>query len=124
MWPSTNLRQCAVALLASSSWFTAVAAGHANATVKVLPASFTPPSAFENTNLVRNINLEKAYVREVLNVDLKNVGKEAQTEYYLEFPSDVISKIGGLVVRDREKPEDQLLETQLAKYESPRCVVA
>lgn len=115
-----SLRHCAVAFLTYSSVVTTALAAPANSTVKYLAASFTPPDVFENVNLVRNINLEKAYPREVLNIELKNVGKDAQAEYYLEFPSDFISKIGGLVVRDREQPDSPPLKTQLARYESPR----
>lgn len=116
------MRHCAVTFLSLFSLLTNVVAGPANSTVRYLAASFTPPAVFENTNLVRNINLEKAYPREVLNIELKNVGKDAQDEYYLEFPKDLISKIGGLVVRDRERPESPPLKAELAQYESSRLV--
>lgn len=68
----------------------------------ILPTGFKPPAVFENVNLVRNINLEKSYPRETINVVIKNIGKEPQSEYYLPFEVDTMSKLGGLEVRDRK----------------------
>jgi oligosaccharyltransferase complex subunit alpha (ribophorin I) len=68
----------------------------------VLPSTFQPPQHFRNTNLVRNINLEKSYPRETINVVVENVSKKPQTEYYLPFEQGVIARIGGLEAKDKK----------------------
>ena len=35
---------------------------------QILPSNFQPPQVFEHVNLVRNVNLDKGYVRETINV--------------------------------------------------------
>lgn len=67
-----------------------------------LPADFKPQQAFKNTNLVRNTNLEKGYVRETINVVVENIDKQAQSDYYIPFPSDVFERVGGFEVRDKK----------------------
>jgi oligosaccharyltransferase complex subunit alpha (ribophorin I) len=79
-----------------------------------LQGDFQPPAVFENTNLVRNINLEKGYVRETTNILVTNTGKEAQTEYYVPFEDDLIGKIGGFDARDKKKPDGGPLEVTVA----------
>ncbi|KAJ9223098.1 hypothetical protein DTO169C6_4572 [Paecilomyces variotii] len=71
----------------------------------VLPKDFTPPQVFKNTNLLRNINLEKGYLRETVNVVVENVDKKPQSDYYIPFSADIIDKVGGLEVRDKKAPE-------------------
>ena len=71
----------------------------------ILPSTFTPPRHWRNVNLVRNINLEKSYAKETLNVVIENVGKEAQREYFLPFEQGALGRIGGLEVRDKKEPE-------------------
>lgn len=68
-------------------------------------SEFNPPQVFKNTNLVRNTNLEKGYVRETVNVIVENVDKQPQSNYYLPFPSDVFDKVGSLEVRDKKAPQ-------------------
>lgn len=67
-----------------------------------LPSDFKPPQVFKNTNLVRNTNLEKGYVRETINVVVENVDKQPQTDYYIQFPSEVFERVGGFEVRDKK----------------------
>ncbi|CAI7586595.1 unnamed protein product [Penicillium pancosmium] len=67
-----------------------------------LPADFKPQQVFKNTNLVRNTNLEKGYVRETINVVVENIDKQAQSDYYIPFPSDVFERVGGFEVRDKK----------------------
>lgn len=66
---------------------------------------FQPPQVFKNTNLVRNVNLEKGYVRETINVVVENKDKKPQSDYYVPFPSGVFSRVGGFEVRDKKSPE-------------------
>jgi oligosaccharyltransferase complex subunit alpha (ribophorin I) len=68
----------------------------------VLPSTFQPPQHFRNTNLVRNINLEKSYPRETINVVVENIDKKPQSEYYLPFEQGVIARIGGLEAKDKK----------------------
>lgn len=75
-------------------------------TPRVAPISdFNPPQVFKNTNLVRNTNLEKGYIRETVNVVVENVDKQPQSDYYLPFPADVFDKVGSLEVRDKKAAE-------------------
>lgn len=69
---------------------------------QILQGSFKPPQVFENVNLVRNTNLDKGYVRETINVVVANVDTKPQSDYYLPFEYDVMSKVGGLEVRDKK----------------------
>lgn len=71
----------------------------------ILSAAFTPPQHFRNVNLVRNINIEKSYARETINVVIENVSKEPQSEYYLPFETATLSRIGGLEVKDKKEPQ-------------------
>jgi oligosaccharyltransferase complex subunit alpha (ribophorin I) len=71
----------------------------------ILPSTFKPPQHFRNVNLVRNINLEKSYARETINVVIENVDKAPQSEYYLPFEQDTIGRVGGVEARDKKTPE-------------------
>ena len=71
----------------------------------ILPSIFTPPKHFRNVNLVRNINLEKSYPRETLNVVIENIDKDAQKDYYLPFEQGLLGRVGGLEVKDKKDPE-------------------
>ena len=69
---------------------------------KNILSTFNPPQHFRNTNLVRNINLEKSYPRETINVVIENVDKQPQSEYYLPFEQGLIGRIGGLEAKDKK----------------------
>jgi len=71
----------------------------------ILPSTFKPPQHFRNANLVRNINLEKSYARETINVVIENVDAQPQSEYFLPFEQGAIGRIGGLEVKDKKEPE-------------------
>ncbi|KAF2722295.1 Ribophorin I [Polychaeton citri CBS 116435] len=70
----------------------------------ILPPTFKPAPYFRNVNLVRNINLEKSYPRETINVVIENIDKAPQGEYYIPFEKAAISRVGGLEVRDKKEP--------------------
>jgi oligosaccharyltransferase complex subunit alpha (ribophorin I) len=110
----------AVALLSLSSVVSLAAA--TNTTAKTLLDSFTVPQAFENTNLVRNVNLERSYPRETANIVVKNVGSKPASEYYYLFPSDLISHVSGFEVRDRNDPKAGPFNVELAQYASPKYI--
>ena len=83
----------------------------------ILPSTFKPLQHFQNVNLLRNINLEKGYVREVVNVVIENIDKKPQSEYYIPFPLESISKVGGLEVRDKKDASLPAFRNQLVEYD-------
>ena len=86
----------------------------------IFPISFTPPQVFQNVNLLRNINLEKAYARETINVVIENVDAQPQDQYFLPFAGDIIGKVGGLEVRDKKEPDKGLIDAELVEYDPSR----
>ena len=77
-------------------------------TQKILTGDFKPPQVFENTNLVRTINLEKGYVRETTNILITNTDTAPQSEYYVPFDYDLVGKVGGFDARDKKNPDTPL----------------
>ena len=89
----------------------------------ILPSTFKPPQHFRNVNLVRNINLEKSYARETINVVIENVDKAAQSEYYLPFEQGTIGRVGGVEVRDKKEPEKGGFLAEVVEIDPYRYVV-
>lgn len=87
---------------------------------QILPSTFKPPQVFVNDKAVRNVNLQKGYARETLNVVIKNVDAEPQTDYYLPFEADVIRRVGGFEVRDKNEADGPIFQVQLAEFDSER----
>ena len=81
---------------------------------QILQGDFRPPQVFQNVNLVRNTNLDKGYVRETINVVVENVDKQPQSNYYLPFEYGVMSKVGGIEVRDKKDPEKGKFQVETA----------
>lgn len=81
---------------------------------QILQGDFKPPQVWENTNLVRNTNLEKSYVRETVNLVIKNIDKSAQSEYYFPIDYDVIGNVGGFEVRDKKDENKPVFEVTTA----------
>ena len=86
----------------------------------ILPSTFKPPQHFRNVNLVRNINLEKSYARETINVVIENIHKEPQSEYYLPFELETIARVGGVEVRDKKDPEKGGFHAEVAEIDPYR----
>jgi len=87
---------------------------------QILPSNFQPPQVFRNVNLLRNINLEKAYVRETVNVVVENVDSKPQDEYYLPFEADEVEKLGGMEVRDKKDPGKGSFHVEIVEYDTYR----
>lgn len=83
-------------------------------TQKILTDDFKPPQVFENTNVVRTINLEKGYVRETTNVHISNTDTLPQSDYYVPFEYELMAKIGGFDARDKKHAEIPLEVTVAA----------
>ena len=77
---------------------------------------------FRNVNLLRNVNLEKAYVRETVNVVVENVDSKPQDEYYLPFDAEVVEKLGGMEVRDKKDPGKGSFRVDIVEYDTYRSV--
>lgn len=90
---------------------------------QILPDNFKPPQVFKNANLLRNINLEKGYVKETVNVVIENINEHEQDTYYIPFKAEIIGKVGGLEVRDKKDNEKPAFVSELVEYDSYRCAV-
>lgn len=88
---------------------------------KILQDNFKPPQVFKNANLLRNINLEKGYVKETVNVVVENVDAQEQDTYYIPFKAEVIGHVGGLEVRDKKDAEKPALRSEVVEYNPYRC---
>ncbi|XP_014558497.1 hypothetical protein COCVIDRAFT_14326 [Bipolaris victoriae FI3] len=89
---------------------------------QVLPSTFAPPQVFKNANLVRTTNLDKAYPRETINVIIQNIDSKAQSEYYLPFDSTLLSKVGGLEVRDKKAAEKGTFKVDIVGFDAESSV--
>ena len=88
----------------------------------ILSSNFKPPQVFINANLLRNINLEKGYVKEVVNVVIQNTDSKPQDEYYIPFEAQVIGKVGGLEVRDKKNSSKPIFRSELVEYDALRSI--
>lgn len=87
---------------------------------QILPDNFKPPQVFKNANLLRNINLEKGYVRETVNVVIENIDVKEQDTYYIPFKAEAIGNVGGLEVRDKKDPEKPAFRSEVVEYDPYR----
>lgn len=87
---------------------------------QILPDNFKPPQVFKNANLVRNINLEKGYVRETVNVVIENIDAKEQDTYYIPFKAEAIGNVGGLEVRDKKDPDKPAFRSEVVEYDPYR----
>lgn len=86
----------------------------------ILPSTFSPPATFENVNLVRTINLDRAYPRETINVAIRNIASEPQEHYYLPFAGDIIGRVGGVEARDKKKEDSPHFRVEQVEYDTQR----
>ena len=70
--------------------------------LQTLPSAFKPPQVFQHNNLVRDINLDKSYVRETVNVVVENVDANDQTGYYFPIQTELLGTVGGFEARDKK----------------------
>ncbi|KAF2101972.1 oligosaccharyltransferase alpha subunit [Rhizodiscina lignyota] len=102
--------------------FNSIAAADSNLTKplsskQILPANFKPPQVFSISKLERHVNLEKVYPKQTWEATVKNVDKEPQTELYIPFESDVISRIGGFQAYEKGI-KSKLYETDVVEYDT------
>lgn len=87
---------------------------------QVLPSTFKPPQVFKNANLVRTTNLDKAYPRETINVIIENIDSKPQSEYYLPFEASLLSRVGGLEVRDKKAADKGAFKVEVVGLDEQR----
>lgn len=83
----------------------------------ILSSTFTPPQHWRNVNLVRNINLEKSYPRETINVVIENIDASPQQEYYLPFGHGMIGRVGGLDIKDKKDTEKTGFKAEIVEVD-------
>jgi oligosaccharyltransferase complex subunit alpha (ribophorin I) len=108
--------------LAAVSSFASAELNHSKPLVskQVLPSTFAPPQVFKNNNLVRTINLDKAYPRETINIIIENIDAQPQSEYYLPFESSLLSQVGGLEVRDKKDASKGISKVEVVGFDAER----
>ncbi|KAG9238699.1 Ribophorin I [Amylocarpus encephaloides] len=84
----------------------------------ILPSSFKPPQSFKNVNLVHVVSLEKGYPKEAINVQIENVAKTPQDEYFIPFTARQMETIGGLEVKDRKDAESGVFEVEAVEFDT------
>ena len=86
----------------------------------ILSSSFKPPQVFKNADVVRSINLEKSYPRDVVNVVIENISPEAQVEYYIPFTTAQAERLGNLEVRDKKDSKIPPFNIETVAIDGPR----
>lgn len=86
----------------------------------ILRSTFTPPQVFKNTNIIRSINLEKSYPRNVVNVVIENVSPEAQDEYYIPFTTSQAERLSNLEVKDNKDLSTPSFSFESVSIDGPR----
>jgi hypothetical protein len=86
----------------------------------ILLSTFKPPQVFKNSNIVRSINLEKSYPRDVVNVIIENISPEAQDEYYIPFTTAQAERLGNLEVRDKKNSTIPPFIVEAVSIDGPR----
>ncbi|KAI5807124.1 Ribophorin I [Geopyxis carbonaria] len=69
-----------------------------------VPAGFTPPQVFKNTNLLRNIDITRPYTREIIAVIVENISDKPQSEYYVPFDAALAEDVSYVEARDKKGP--------------------
>lgn len=72
---------------------------------------------------MHNINLEKSYPKESINVVIENIASTAQDEYFIPFTSQQMATIGGLEVKDRKNPDSPLFAVEAVEFDPERLVI-
>jgi oligosaccharyltransferase complex subunit alpha (ribophorin I) len=123
-WLLPNMRSLNLfaSCLAAVSSFASAELNHSKPlqSKQLLPSSFAPPQVFKNNNLVRTINLDKAYPRETVNIIIENIDAQPQSEYYLPFETSLISRIGGFEVRDKKNADLGLFKVEVVGFDAER----
>lgn len=63
-------------------------------------AAFQPDQTFENLEFIRTVDLTGTYIKESVQVDVKNTGTKPVQNYYYAFSTAAMSKVG--IIEGRE----------------------
>lgn len=84
-----------------------------------LPPDFSPPQVFQNTNLLRTVDITRPYTREVVAAIVENISDAPQSEYYLPFDAEIFGNISYVEARDKKGPTGEFL-VQKVNFNSAR----
>lgn len=86
-----------------------------------LQSSFaiTVPQTLRHTNLLRTIDLSKAYVRDSTALILENFSNSTQTIYYWGIPHDLVPKLSYLEAREKKSGVTELFPVEHSSYDHP-----
>lgn len=82
-----------------------------------LKSTFKPPQVFKNTNLVHIISLEKNFVKETINLVVENIDKKPQSDYYLPFTSNQLSRVGGFEARYKKEGNNEAFKVEATEVD-------
>lgn len=68
--------------------------------------AFRPPQVFENSHVLRTIDLTGSYVKEAVVIDLKNTGSQPEDKYYYTVRSEMKEKIA--IIEEKENELDNV----------------
>ena len=116
------VRSIAIAALSLSTGVSAVnnASTGDKQSTSILRSTSKPPQVFKNTNLVRNVNVDKSYVRDTINVVVENTDKSPQSEYFVPFQAEIIPYVGGFEVKDRNDASRPVFESEHVELDAYR----
>ena len=86
--------------------------------------TFIPPKVFRQSNLIRNIQLEKVYARETISIVVENIDKLEQYDYFLPFDSEVASRIGGFEAGDKDQLQKGLFSYEVVGNDTFRSLIS
>ncbi|KAI5847764.1 Ribophorin I [Morchella snyderi] len=77
----------------------------------VLPADFTPPQVFKQSNLLRTIDLTKPYAREIIAAVVENISEQPQSEFYLPVDKATLPKLSYVEARNKKGSGEEFVVT-------------
>lgn len=83
----------------------------------ILSPTFKPPQHWKNSNVLRLIDLSKAYLRETVTLSVENIGTGPQKEYYWAVPLELLPHVSSVEVREK-KLDAPKLDAELVEYDS------
>ncbi|KAH3679362.1 hypothetical protein WICMUC_001043 [Wickerhamomyces mucosus] len=69
--------------------------------VTIVSSSFIPQQSWENVEILRTIDLGKSYVKEIIELKIKNLDSIPNNEYYFAIPNYIVDKLSTVEVIDK-----------------------
>lgn len=83
---------------------------------------FTPPPVFENTEVVRVVDITGSYIRETLSLTIKNIGSAPESIYYFALDPENFAKVAVFEGREKGKRSGLLNVNPSEKSDDERNV--